>query len=100
MFRTKPFACFLLTMLGLGTVGCSVDKDPTALAKHKARQQRQREIKSELNGLWRQGFGFNNPNPDRISKGLPPLNSDGTESKVPLRPSESDWGRSESDWGR
>ena len=28
----------------------------------------------ELNGLWRQGYGFNNPNPARIAQGQHPLN--------------------------
>ena len=26
----------------------------------------------KMDELWRQGYGFNNPNPDRISQGLPP----------------------------
>ncbi len=26
----------------------------------------------EMNSLWRQGYGYNNPNPDRIRQGLPP----------------------------
>ena len=33
---------------------------------------------SEIDRLWRQGYGFNNPNPDRIQQGLPPVNFDGT----------------------
>ena len=28
--------------------------------------------------LWREGYGFNNPNPERIRQGKPPLNFDGT----------------------
>lgn len=35
----------------------------------------------DLNDLWRQGYGFNNPNPERIRNGEPPLNFDGSESK-------------------
>jgi hypothetical protein len=93
MFRTKPFACFLLAVLGLWTAGCSVDTDPAAIAKYRARQERDRKLRRETNNLWHEGFGFNNPNPDRFSKGLPPLNFDGKESKLPFHPSESDWGR-------
>ncbi len=33
----------------------------------------------KLNELWREGYGFNNPNADRIQKGLPPLNFDGSQ---------------------
>lgn len=31
--------------------------------------------------LWRQGYGFNNPNGERLREGLPPLNFDGSEAK-------------------
>ena len=34
-----------------------------------------------LNGLWRQGYGFNNPNAERIPNGETPLNFDGSMSK-------------------
>lgn len=27
---------------------------------------------TSFNDLWRQGYGFNNPNPERIQKGLEP----------------------------
>lgn len=36
------------------------------------------EYESELDRLWRQGYGFNNPNVQRIKNGEPPLNLDGT----------------------
>ncbi len=32
-----------------------------------------------LNELWRQGYGFNNPNAERIRNGQEPLNFDGSE---------------------
>ena len=35
-------------------------------------------IYDEMNGLWRQGYGFNNPNVDRQRKGLSPQNFDGS----------------------
>jgi hypothetical protein len=31
--------------------------------------------------LWRQGYGYKNPNPERVRQGLPPLNFDGSEHK-------------------
>jgi len=31
--------------------------------------------------LWHQGYGYNNPNNERIRKGLPVLNFDGTEAR-------------------
>jgi outer membrane protein assembly factor BamE (lipoprotein component of BamABCDE complex) len=30
------------------------------------------EPKNPMNDLWRQGYGFNNPNAERIRQGLPP----------------------------
>ncbi len=35
----------------------------------------------DMNTLWKQGYGYNNPNLDRAAKGLPPQNFDGTISK-------------------
>ncbi len=32
----------------------------------------------EVDRLWREGYGFNNPNPERVRNGQPPLNFDGT----------------------
>ena len=34
-----------------------------------------------INQNWRSGYGFNNPNPERIKNGQAPLNFDGTEYK-------------------
>ena len=31
--------------------------------------------------LWKQGFGFGNPNPDRLRAGLEPVNFDGSTDK-------------------
>ncbi len=33
---------------------------------------------SEIDRLWRQGYGFNNPNLERIKNGCPPVDFDGT----------------------
>lgn len=34
-----------------------------------------------LNQLWLEGHGYNNPNPERKKKGLPPLNFDGSPTE-------------------
>lgn len=39
------------------------------------------ESDSGANHLWKQGYGFNNPNPDRIRNGQPVLNFDGSVAK-------------------
>jgi hypothetical protein len=36
---------------------------------------------SELNGLWLQGHGYNNPNLSRMRNGQAPLNFDGSEAR-------------------
>ncbi len=33
---------------------------------------------SEADRLWKQGYGYNNPNADRLRNGEPPVNFDGT----------------------
>ncbi len=82
MFRLKSFACLFLSMLFIGSsAGCSVEKDPIAIAKHRANRERNEKAKKEIDKMWHEGYGFNNPNPDRISKGLRPLDFDGKESK-------------------
>lgn len=47
---------FLLIVL---TAGCSSRREHTVFDR-----------------LWWEGYGFNNPNPDRIRRGLPPLDFD------------------------
>ncbi|MBV9123449.1 MAG: hypothetical protein JO112_08840 [Planctomycetes bacterium] len=34
---------------------------------------------SDINQLWRQGYGFHNPNYQRLKNGQKPLNFDGSE---------------------
>ena len=36
---------------------------------------------SQVDLLWKQGYGFNNPNNDRIREGLEPVNFDGKTDK-------------------
>jgi hypothetical protein len=35
----------------------------------------------KVDRLWQQGYGYNNPNPNRIRDGQPPLNFDGSHSR-------------------
>jgi hypothetical protein len=57
-------ATMLLLLLGLAGLGCaSRSRPPRSSADSE---------------LWRQGYGFNNPNVERARQGLPPLNFDGT----------------------
>jgi hypothetical protein len=58
---------WILAVLALAILsGCAKKRDP---------------MKEHLNDLWLEGYGFNNPNLDRIKRGEPPLNFDGTEHK-------------------
>jgi len=50
----RLFLLAALIVVGLFIPGCASDGE------------------SQLNTLWRQGYGFNNPNPGRIRQGLPP----------------------------
>ena len=54
----------LVALTALHAAGCKSAPDPQ---------------EQELNELWREGYGFNNPNADRIRKGLKPLNFDGSQ---------------------
>jgi hypothetical protein len=81
MFRMRTFACFFLALLCFGCAGCAVEKDPIAIAKRRANRERNEKTKKEIDKMWHEGYGFNNPNPDRISKGLPTLDFDGKERK-------------------
>ena len=41
----------------------------------------ERRHDSAVDGLWREGYGFNNPNLERRRQGQPPLNLDGSVHK-------------------
>jgi len=57
------FLALVLAICG-NLVGCAAEREDT-----------------ELDRLWRGGYGYNNPNPDRAKKGLAPLNFDGSTSR-------------------
>jgi hypothetical protein len=51
-------------------LACSMScQGGTRLRKQKKEPD---ESKQQLNRLWEQGYGFNNPNNERIKQGLPP----------------------------
>ncbi len=59
--KTRWLLPFLLVILS----GCTTD----------------RKKDTDIDRLWRAGYGFNNPNLGRKKEGLPPLNLDGSEYK-------------------
>ncbi len=54
--------CLLLPFLVVALLGCTTE----------------RKKDTEIDRLWRAGYGYNNPNPDRKKEGLPPVNLDGS----------------------
>jgi len=53
----RLLAILLLSTCAVGLTGCAAD--------------------AELDNLWRQGYGFNNPNVDRMRQGKPSAGLDG-----------------------
>lgn len=43
----------------------------------------------DIDQLWRDGYGFNNPNPERKRKGLPPVDFSGRVSRQRSKPTSS-----------
>jgi hypothetical protein len=56
----------VLLACSLSSVGC------TGTRPSKQKRVEPDESKAQLNRLWEQGYGFNNPNNERIKQGLPP----------------------------
>ena len=76
--KNVSFVFFVLLAVGiLISCGCrSLKPDHSQHLDFKSDHERQ------IDSLWRQGYGFGNPNPDRIRNGLEPVNFDGsTESE-------------------
>jgi hypothetical protein len=81
------FLLLLLGLTGLG-VGCSTTRSAdgrlqfhwklTEFWSFCFQEAEPEKHDSEIDRLWRQGYGFNNPNAERIRKNQPPLNFDGT----------------------
>ena len=62
----RQWICLLLFVaISVSLVGCASDDHHD----------------NELDQLWRQGYGFHNPNIGRMQKGQPPLSFDGTVYK-------------------
>ena len=45
------------------------------------RRRAQNQMRDSTNALWKEGYGFNNPNNDRRREGLPPVNFNGTPER-------------------
>lgn len=56
-----------ITVVSLG--GCRLNRPNYSLSKSKTDRSNDQ--------LWRDGYGFNNPNPDRIERGLDPVSFNG-----------------------
>lgn len=67
MPRSLRFAASALLMLL--AAGCASDSEYS-------------KRKRETDELWRAGYGFNNPNAERLKEGKPPLDFDGREHRT------------------
>lgn len=74
----KLVASWLLLTTLVFNVGCA------GFSEYRAEQSAYREQKSLdekndwVDNNWRSGYGFNNPNPERVRDGLQPVNFDGS----------------------
>ena len=65
--RSKPIVAFLMILMLALSLGCA---------------NRNRSSSGfDADSLWKQGYGFNNPNPQRLKDGLAPVNFDGRTDK-------------------
>ena len=85
--RTVRLLILLLTVLvpiSFG-VGCSHIKSTTRTSKIGRSQRERNQSEIDLNSLWRQGYGFGNPNKQRMRDGLDPVNINGKTDKESLK---------------
>jgi|GEM_PF-5935957 len=61
MGRNCSLGQIVLILMAVGQSSCTVDYDPKP------------KIGPDLEQLWEEGYGFNNPNYERIRKGQKPL---------------------------
>lgn len=66
----------LMTTCFLFSLGCAGFSD-----FRRARRDRLPSHSSSNNGLWKQGYGFNNPNNERRRPGLEPVSFDGSPDR-------------------
>lgn len=72
MYRFFLMPILVVLCLNLGCAGFSQYR------KDKIAERSQATSSFQVDDLWKQGYGFNNPNPDRKKQGLEPLNFDGS----------------------
>ena len=69
----KPLILLLLAVC-VCLPGCQAIKPEYSLFKSDSEER--------VDKLWRQGYGYNNPNPDRIRNGQDPVNFDGKPNNL------------------
>ena len=77
---------FIFLFLFGTNMGCvsSLERRATqTFSQYRGEQQERRRLEesrnpSQFGDLWKQGYGFGNPNPERARQGLEPLNFDGS----------------------
>lgn len=70
-------ATFVVSYL-LATLGCA------GFSEYRQQRTARRDNESRMGFVdanWRQGYGYNNPNNERLRQGLEPLNFDGSTGK-------------------
>lgn len=69
----RPFI-IAAALLALAQIGCVSGGRRNPQAESTAEEKTpQEEMDERLNQLWEEGYGYNNPNADRIKQGLPPI---------------------------
>jgi hypothetical protein len=64
----------VLLSLGFAPIGCvSGGKKAAQSASSAETKTPHEEMDERLNELWEEGYGYNNPNAERIRQGLPPI---------------------------
>ncbi len=75
MFKSAAISFFVCVCF----FGCVV---PNYSSQNHSRQHSPDQSDFDADSLWRQGLGFNNPNPARIRNGQTPLNFNGQENTI------------------
>ena len=73
-FRSSMVGLLLLSHAVAFALGCRSWHPDYSLTPSAEEEQ--------IDSLWRQGYGFNNPNPERIRNGQPAVNFDGREATL------------------
>lgn len=71
---------FVLLFVLCANCGCTAGFWQYRTKQRALREQQavRDSARDDIDSLWKAGFGFNNPNPERIKQGLEPQNFDGS----------------------